>query len=76
MLVLVGEDELLAADVRRMVARACASGTNAQLFAGARMQHDWPFTLPWLDESGRAWQAIASFVAADVHVGASTASSC
>jgi epsilon-lactone hydrolase len=62
-LVLVGEDELLAGGARRLVARARASGTDARLLVGKRMQHDWPLTLPWLDESRRAWRAIASFIA-------------
>jgi hypothetical protein len=28
----------------------------------ARMQHDWPLTLPWLDESRAAWSAMRRFV--------------
>jgi hypothetical protein len=27
------------------------------------MQHDWPLTLPWLDESKQAWRAMAAFAA-------------
>jgi hypothetical protein len=26
------------------------------------MQHDWPLTLPWLDESRTAWSEIVRFV--------------
>jgi hypothetical protein len=26
------------------------------------MQHDWPLTLPWLDESKYAWKTIRRFV--------------
>jgi monoterpene epsilon-lactone hydrolase len=62
MLVLVGADELLAADARRIVTRAQASATDARLLIGKGMQHDWPLTLPWLEESRHAWQAIASFI--------------
>lgn len=62
LLVLVGEDELLAEDVRRLVDRARASGTDARLLMGKGMQHDWPLTLPWLAESRRAWGEIANFI--------------
>jgi acetyl esterase/lipase len=62
MLVLVGEDEALAAETTRLVARARLAGTDARLLVGPGMQHDWPLTLPWLDESRRAWKAIAGFV--------------
>jgi len=61
-LVLVGEDELLADETRRLVARSRASGTDARLLVGVRMQHDFPLTLPWLPESRRAWVAIAAFI--------------
>jgi epsilon-lactone hydrolase len=63
MLVLVGEDEMLAEETHRWVARARHAGTDARLLVGARMQHDWPLTLPWLAESRRAWAEIAGFVA-------------
>lgn len=62
LLVLAGEDELLARDARRVVDRARAGGTDARLLVGQGMQHDWPLALPWLDESRRAWRAIARFV--------------
>jgi len=26
------------------------------------MQHDWPLTLPWLDESRLAWNTMRRFV--------------
>jgi acetyl esterase/lipase len=63
MLVLVGEDEVLAAETHRWVACARDAGTDARLLVGAGMQHDWPLTLPWLAESRRAWAEIARFVA-------------
>jgi acetyl esterase/lipase len=59
----VGEDEVLAEETRRLVARAQRSGTDARILMGPRMQHDWPLTLPWLSESRLAWRAIADFVA-------------
>jgi acetyl esterase/lipase len=62
LLVLVGEHELLLEPARRLVGRARAAGTQASLLVGEGMQHDWPLTLPWLDESRRAWRAIAQFV--------------
>ena len=62
LLLLVGEDELLADEVRALAAAAARGGTAATLHVGQRMQHDWPLTLPWLAESRRAWRAIASFV--------------
>ena len=62
MLVLVGEDELLAEETHRWVARAREAGTDARLLVGAGMQHDWPLTLPWLAESRRAWREMAEFV--------------
>ena len=63
MLVLVGQDEALAEETRRLVACAQAAGTDARLLVGPRMQHDWPLTLPWLSESRSAWAAIADLVA-------------
>lgn len=63
MLLLVGEDEALAQETRRLFVRACRAGTDARLLIGPRMQHDWPLTLPWLSESRRAWAEIAGFVA-------------
>ena len=62
-LALVGEDEALWEETRRLVARARDAGTDARLLLGAGMQHDWPLTLPWLSESRRAWAEIARFVA-------------
>jgi monoterpene epsilon-lactone hydrolase len=62
LLVLVGQDEALAEETRRLVARAGASRTNARLLVGEGMQHDWPLTLPWPAEIRRAWKAIAAFI--------------
>lgn len=46
LLVLVGEDELLFDDAKRIVDSAKCSGTNARLLVGERMQYDWPLTPP------------------------------
>lgn len=63
-LAFAGEDELLAAGVRRLVAAARRAGTPAELCIGAGMQHDFLLTLPWLAESRRAWDLLATFVEA------------
>ncbi len=62
LLVLAGEDELLADGAARLVERAREAGTEATLLLGEGMQHDWLLTLPWLDESRRAWTVVADFV--------------
>ena len=62
LLVLVGEDEILKDDAVRVAELATRAGTDARLLVGRRMQHDWPLTLPWLDESRHAWNAMRAFV--------------
>jgi monoterpene epsilon-lactone hydrolase len=61
-LLLVGEDEILKDDAVRLTELAARTGTDARLLVGKRMQHDWPLTLPWLDESRDAWDAMCAFV--------------
>lgn len=63
LLALAGADEVLLDDAARVVERARAAGTDARLLIGRGMQHDWPLTLPWLDESKEAFRAMAAFVA-------------
>lgn len=62
LLLLVGEDELLLDDALRVRDAAKKAGTDVRVHIGLGMQHDWPLTLPWLDESRLAWSAIRSFV--------------
>ncbi len=62
MLVLVGDREVLFDDARRAHENALAAGVASTLHVGRQMQHDWPLTLPWLDESRDAWASIAGFV--------------
>jgi epsilon-lactone hydrolase len=62
LLLLAGEDELLLDDALRVGNSAKAVGTKVAVHIGRGMQHDWPLTLPWLDESRRAWMAIRAFV--------------
>lgn len=65
LLLLAAEDELLLDDARRVHDAATRAGVECQLLVGAGMQHDWPLTLPWLDESKWAWQLTRHFV--DAH---------
>ena len=44
---------------------ATSAGTRARVHIGRRMQHDWPLTLPWLDESRLAWSEMRKFVEAN-----------
>jgi acetyl esterase/lipase len=62
LLLLVGEHELLLDDALRVHDAAKDVGTDARVHIGRGMQHDWPLTLPWLDESRLAWAAIRDFV--------------
>ena len=62
LLLVVGEDELLLDDARRVADAARQNGIGVSTHVGKGMQHDWPLTLPWLDESRLAWMAIRSFV--------------
>jgi epsilon-lactone hydrolase len=64
---LVGENELLLDDALRVQAAASKNGTAASVLIGKGMQHDWPLTLPWLDESRVAWKAIRKFVEEHSH---------
>jgi len=62
LLLLVGQDELLLDDAVRIRDAATSNGTDVRVHLGKGMQHDWPLTLPWLDESRLAWTAIRNFV--------------
>lgn len=62
LLILVGENELLLDDALRVRDAAASAGTDARVHVGAGMQHDWPLTLPWLDESRLAWEEMRRFV--------------
>jgi acetyl esterase/lipase len=61
LLLLVGEDELLLDDALR-VRKAESAGTAVNVLIGKGMQHDWPLTLPWLDESRLAWEVMRRFI--------------
>ena len=62
LLLLVGKDELLLDDTLRVRDAAREKGIDATVHIGEGMQHDWPLTLPWLDESRLAWTAIRTFI--------------
>lgn len=63
LLLLVGENELLLDDTLRVRDAALNNSTNINVLIGKGMQHDWPLTLPWLDESRAAWRAMCGFFA-------------
>jgi len=60
--ILVGENELLLDDALRVRDAAKRAGVDVRVLVGEGMQHDWPLTLPWLDESKQAWAAMRRFV--------------
>lgn len=64
LLVLAGEHEVLLDDALRIGSAARAAGTAARVIVGRGMQHDWPLTLPWLEESRQAWSEMRGFVTA------------
>jgi acetyl esterase/lipase len=64
LLILAGEHEVLLDDALRVAERARAVGGEAIAHIGRKMQHDWPLTLPWLEESRVAWSAILNFIQA------------
>jgi monoterpene epsilon-lactone hydrolase len=61
LLLLVGEDELLLDDALR-VRDAKSARTAVNVLIGKGMQHNWPLTLPWLDESRLAWEVMGRFL--------------
>lgn len=58
----VGGDEVMLDDSLRVEAKAKAAGVDVEACVGRRMQHDFPITLPWLEESREAWERIVSFL--------------
>jgi epsilon-lactone hydrolase len=61
LLLLIGENELLLDDALRVQDTAVEKGTDASVLIGKGMQHDWPLTLPWLEESRAAWKTMRGF---------------
>ena len=66
LLLLAGENEILLDDALRIGDAAAKAGTPARVLVGKGMQHDWPLTLPWLDESRSAWTEMQQFITKEV----------
>ncbi len=62
LLLIVGDREVLLDDSLRVEARARDAGVDVEVCVGRGMQHDFPLTLPWLEESREAWDAAVAFV--------------
>jgi len=58
----VGDEEVMLDDTLRVEVKARSAGVNVETCVGRRMQHDFPITLPWLEESREAWQRIVAFL--------------
>jgi epsilon-lactone hydrolase len=64
LLLIVGDQEVLLDDSLRVEASARKAGVDVEVLVGRGMQHDFPLTLPWLEESREAWEVAAAFVSA------------
>jgi acetyl esterase/lipase len=62
LLLVVGDEEVLLDDALRVESRARRAGVDVDTCVGRGMQHDFPLTLPWLEESREAWEAIVAFL--------------
>lgn len=68
LLLLAGEHEVLLDDALRVGEKAALAGTPARVLVGKGMQHDWPLTLPWLQESRLAWREIQGFLSSRMNI--------
>jgi monoterpene epsilon-lactone hydrolase len=62
LLLIVGDHEVLLDDTLRVEAKARDAGVDVEVCVGRGMQHDFPLTLPWLEESREAWETVAAFL--------------
>lgn len=62
MFLVVGDHEAILDDALRVEDRARSAGVDVDSCVGRGMQHGFPLTLPWLEESREAWQAIVAFL--------------
>jgi acetyl esterase/lipase len=62
LMILVGQHEVLLDDALRVRDSAATASVDARVLIGEGMQHDWPLTLPWLEESRLAWKEVRRFV--------------
>jgi acetyl esterase/lipase len=58
----VGDHEAILDDTLRVESRARSAGVDVDTCVGRGMQHGFPLTLPWLEESREAWEAIVAFL--------------
>jgi len=58
----VGDHEALLDDALRVATRARSAGVDVDGCIGRGMQHGFPLTLPWLEESREAWEMIVAFL--------------
>jgi len=49
-------------DTLRVEAKALEAGVEVEVCIGRRMQHDFPLTMPWLEESREAWEIVLAFL--------------
>lgn len=62
LLLIVGDQEVLLDDTLRVEAKARDAGVDVEVCVGRGMQHGFPLTLPWLEESREAWESVAAFL--------------
>lgn len=62
LLMIAGEHEVMLDDALRVEERAKLAGVDVMCCVGRRMQHDFPLTMPWLQESREAWQHVVAFL--------------
>jgi len=62
LLLIVGDQEGLLDDTLRVEARARDARVDVEVCVGRGMQHDFPLTMPWLEESREAWETVAAFL--------------
>jgi acetyl esterase/lipase len=58
----VGDHEAILDDTLRVESRARSAGVDVDTCVGRGMQHGFPLTLPWLEESREAWEAVVAFL--------------
>jgi len=62
LLLIAGDQEVLLDDTLRVEAKAREAGVDVEVCIGRGMQHDFPLTLPWLEESREAWETVLAFL--------------
>jgi epsilon-lactone hydrolase len=62
LLLIAGDQEVLLDDTLRVEAKAREAGVDVEVCIGRGMQHDFPLTLPWLEESREAWEIVLAFL--------------